>query len=240
MTKYMNILIVFFILTLSGCATVHEMGLKKTDQKVSLNNEGLALMSIEVNNQYKPDYQPQILVINVETPNAESKKDRHNFKTDLAGTAASSNGSRYLIRMKLKPGEYIARAALCQYRSIFLMATCQIPIHGEFKVNAGEIIYLGRVSATMRERHDDEFRAGPVIPLVDQNVSGFASSTFDITISDQKKEDLKAFTENFPALRSENIKASVLPDFDREQAQLWWKTNGSKGKRRIKKNTSQL
>jgi len=238
MTKYINILLVSSILMLSGCATVHEMGLKKTDQKVALNDEGIVLMSIEVSNQYKPSFQPSIFMMNIRAPNAKSKKDHHNFRTDMEGTIASGNGSRYLVRLKLKPGEYIARTALCQYRNIFLMATCQIPIHGEFEINAGEIIYLGRVSATMRERHGDEFRAGSVIPLVDQNVTGFASSTFDVIISDQQKEDLKAFTENFPALKSEEIKISVLPDFDRKQAQLWWESNGSKGQRRTKGTAS--
>ena len=238
MAKYINISMGLFILIISGCATVHEMGVKKADQKVNLNNQGMVLMSIEVDNQYKPDYQPQIMVVNIETPDAESKKDRHNFKTDMEGIITSSHGTRYLMRMKLQPGEYIARAALCQYYALFLMATCQIPIHGEFKVNAGEITYLGRVSATMRERHGDEFRAGPVIPLIDQAVTGFSSSTFDVVISDQQKEDLRAFTENFSALKSEDIKISILPEFDRQQAQLWWESNGSKGKRRIKEGAS--
>jgi hypothetical protein len=212
------------LLLLSGCATVHESGITKDDKTLSLNaDEGMVLLSIQVSNHYKPDYQPQIIVVNVETPNATSKKDRHNFKTDLDGTISSADGTRYLMRMRLKEGKYIARGAFCVYNSIFVHASCFLPIHAEFEVKGNTITYLGRVSAVMRERTGDEFRAGPVIPLIDQSVSGFSSSTFDVTIDNHYDEDIKAFKSNFQALRNETIISDILPPFDREKAQLWWK-----------------
>lgn len=221
---------VLSILLLTGCATVHEMGLKKGDDHLDLNGKGMVLMSMEISNQYKPDFQPQISVAQVETPNADSKKDRNNFKTDMEGTVSSSNGTRYLLRMELDPGHYIIRGALCHYHSFLVMAACQMPVHGEFTVEADKVTYLGRASGVMRERHGDEFRAGPLIPLVDQAVSGFASSTFDVTVSDEQQEDLLSYKQLFPALRHQDIAIKVLPPFDRERAQIWWDSNGSKDK----------
>ncbi|HKI62593.1 MAG TPA: hypothetical protein VKA31_09895 [Mariprofundaceae bacterium] len=218
------------ILLLSGCATVHEMALKKGDQSLALKGKGMVLMSMEISNHYKPDYQPQIIVAQVEKPNAKEKKDRDNFKTDMDGTVASSNGSRYLLRMELNPGHYIIRGAMCRYQSLFIMATCQMPVHGEIEVKANEISYLGRAEGVLRERHGDEFRAGPVIPLIDQGVAGFSGGTFDVSISDQQQEDLEAYRQLFPALRNQRIEVSILPPFDRERAQIWWDSNGNKDK----------
>jgi len=185
-------------------------------------------MSMEVSNQYKADYQPQIFLAYVETPDAKEKADRHNFKTDMDGTISSANGTRYLLRMELDPGHYIIRGASCRYQSMFLMAQCMMPVHSDIQVKANSVTYIGRASGVMRERQDGEFRAGPVIPLVDQNVTGFAGSTFDVTISDESKEDLASCQGIFPALKSTNIEVKVLPPFNRDRAQLWWDSNGKK------------
>ncbi|TLS75692.1 hypothetical protein FE236_09020 [Mariprofundus erugo] len=101
-----------------------------------------------------------------------------------------------------------------------------MPIHGDIEVKANSVTYIGRASGVMRERHGNEFRAGPVIPLVDQSVTGFASGTFDVTISDQSQEDISAYQDIFPALRKADIEVHVLPPFDRERAQRWWDSNG--------------
>lgn len=211
---------------MSGCATVHEMGVDKNTETLNLNGDGLVLMSLELSNQYKPDYQPQVLVTHVETPDADSTEDRHNFKTDLDGTINSGGGSRYMLRMQLKPGKYVVRGATCMYRALLLNAICLLPIHADIEVSADTVTYLGRVSGVMRERKDDEFRAGPVIPLIDQGVTGFSSSTFDVTISDQSEEDLKSYRMLFPALSKAEIRPGILPPFDRARAQAWWETNG--------------
>ena len=217
-------------LLFTGCATVHDMGLTKATKTLELKGKGLVLMSMEISNQYKTDYQPQILLAYVETPDAKEKSNRHNFKTDMDGTVSSSNGSRYLLRMELDPGHYVVRGASCMYRSLFLMAQCMMPVHGDIEVKGGSVTYIGRASGIMRERQGDEFRAGPVIPLVDQNVTGFAGSTFDITISDQSQKDIAAYQDIFPALKEANIEINILPPFDHERAQLWWDSNGNKEK----------
>ncbi len=222
--KYLALFTIFALL--SGCATVHDMGVNKSTEKLNLNGNGMLLMSLEISNLYKPDYQPQILVIHIETPDADSKENRHNFKTDLDGTISSSAGSRYLLRMKIPPGKYVVRGATCIYHSLFLTSSCLLPIHADIEVKANTTTYLGRVSGTMRERKEGEFRAGPVIPLIDQAVTGFAMSTFDVVISDSWDEDVKSYTTLFPALAHADINKSIMPVFDRQRAYAWWESNG--------------
>jgi len=211
---------------LSGCATVHEMGVDRNTKTLALDGKGLVLMSLQVSNAYKPEYQPQVIVAHVETPNADTQEDRHNYKTDLDGTVSSGGGARYLLRMELPPGKYVIRGATCMYQSLFLVASCQLPIHADIEVSANTVTYLGRVSGVMRERQEGEFRAGPVIPLVDQAVTGFSGSTFDVVISDEREEDLKSYRMLFPALANADIGIAIAPPFNRERAHAWWDSNG--------------
>ena len=221
-----HLAILTIIILLSGCATVHDMGVNKSTEKLNLDGNGLLLMSLEISNLYKPDYQPQILVTHLETPGADSKEDRHNFKTDLDGTVSSSAGTRYLLRMKIPPGKYVVRGATCMYRSLFLASSCLLPIHADIEVKGDTTTYLGRVSGTMRERKEGELRSGPVIPLIDQAVTGFATSTFDVVISDAWEEDVKSYSTLFPALAQAEIAKNIMPKFDKQRAYIWWESNG--------------
>ncbi|HUS23544.1 MAG TPA: hypothetical protein VM369_01240, partial [Candidatus Binatia bacterium] len=83
------------------------------------------------------------------------------------------------------------------------------------------VVYLGRITAVMRERAGGEFRAGPVTPLIDQAATGISSSTFDVTTSEEPG-DLRSMRSNFVALREQPVTAVPLPAFDRARAQRWW------------------
>lgn len=74
----------------------------------------------------------------------------------------------------------------------------------------------------MRERQGNEFRAGPVIPLIDQGVAGASGGTFDIVVSDQWDTDQALFEKNFPALKGIEVRKSLVPAFDRAKAQKLW------------------
>jgi hypothetical protein len=215
---------------MSGCATVHEMGVNKATTSLDLKGKALLLMSLQVANGYKPDYQPTVNVVYFETGAADSKEKRHNFKPDLEGTIVNSEGARYLLRMELEPGKYVLRGAGCMYRSFMLLGSCFMPIHADVEAKADTITYLGSAHGVTRERGEGEFRAGPMIPLIDQAVTGFSRSTFDVELSDNREEDLKAYRLLFPALSTADIQFNILPPFDRPRAQVWWETDGNSEK----------
>jgi hypothetical protein len=104
-----------------------------------------------------------------------------------------------------------------------------MPIHANVEAKSNTVTYIGRASGITRKRQEGEFRSGPPLPLLDQSVSGFSGSTFDVELSDQREEDLKAFRLIFPALTDVDIQIDALPPFDRERAQSWWE-NGGKDK----------
>jgi hypothetical protein len=77
----------------------------------------------------------------------------------------------------------------------------------------------------VRERQENEFKAGPSIPLIDQAVAGASTGTFDIKISDNFVKDEAIFRSKFPALVGVPIRKSILPAFDRANAQKWWEAH---------------
>ncbi|MBS0338908.1 MAG: hypothetical protein JSS56_00170 [Proteobacteria bacterium] len=77
------------------------------------------------------------------------------------------------------------------------------------------VVYLGRISAHLRDRKDTEFRAGSLIPLIDQAALGISNATFDVAVSDQSSVDLPRFKQEFAALRTQAIQTQLLPAYDR-------------------------
>ena len=63
-----------------------------------------------------------------------------------------------------------------------------------------------------RKRQDDnELRAGPVIPLIDQAVAGFSGGTFEVKIFDNYDDDMAVFRQKHPALGHFTVERAVLP-----------------------------
>ena len=81
---------------------------------------------------------------------------------------------------------------------------------------------MGRVTARLRPRKEGEFRAGLVIPLIDQSVTGMSTGTWDVTVEDMLQKDLALFRANYPALGNVSIDSEPLPPFDRAVVQRWW------------------
>ncbi|ORU94230.1 MAG: hypothetical protein A6F71_09210 [Cycloclasticus sp. symbiont of Poecilosclerida sp. M] len=217
-----------FVLSIlfSGCAQLHHMAVNHATTYISLGDEGLLLMSLEIENKFKPEYQPMVTVVYLETPGAETKEDRHHFVVDLEGTQIRENGSSYLLRMSLPAGEYIIRGAYCMYQGAALESHCLMPIHADVEVVANVTKYLGRVKGTIHEHKEGQLRAGGIIPFVDQSVTGFFTGTWDVVISDTWDEDKELYRTFFPVLAQTEIEKDIMQAFDKQCAYAWWKNNG--------------
>jgi len=212
----------------SGCATVMPMAFSENAAAPPAAGKVTFLMTLTSRNVYKPSYQPKLLVVNVERPNASDSKDRFNFKMDDSGRAESEapqTGNNYLIRMQLDQGEYLVRGFTSFNHGFLINATFFAPLHGKLQVVAPGVYYLGHVDTTVRERVGGEFTAGAPIPLIDQAVSGASGGTFDVSVTDGWQIDGPRFLAAFPGLRQIAVRKMVLPPFDRAAAQKWWETN---------------
>lgn len=213
---------------LNGCATRTEMALHDNPAVIPPKSQAIFLLTVDLRNDYKPGYQPNLIVTYVEKPGAQSKAERLNFVTDdRAPEILSSNeaGKRYYLRFELPPGDYIIQGFLGMYRSLLLNGTCLAPLHVPLRAGPAGVIYLGHVKEVIRERKGSEFRAGAPVPLIDQAVCGFSGGTFDVEITDAMDDDLKFFRRQFRALENVKIEKAILPPFDRTVAQKFWEEN---------------
>ena len=216
------------VLVLSGCATRTKMAFESDEDRLTESSKPVFLMTATLKNTYRPSYQPKLLVVNVEKPGAQQAADRFNFTMDDKAKNESDSpdaGSTYFLRLQLDPGRYEIRGLTGLARSFPISAMFFAPLHAPLEAGRSGVFYLGHVTATVRERQGNEFKAGPSVPLIDQAIAGASGGTFDIEISDRLSADEAAFRFRFPALRGVEIKKSLLPPFDRALAQKWWETN---------------
>ncbi|NGY06353.1 hypothetical protein, partial [Solimonas terrae] len=208
---------------LSACATVNTMAVDKKTHDVDVSTKSIVLLSLDVSHLDSTYYVPRANVIRLQTPGAKEKADRQNFKIDSDGMTSTATGhNSYLLRLSLKPGRY-------EVMDVF-GDTGRFPFHGFFSVPllldidvpAKSVIYMGRIAAVLRPRQGNEFRAGSVVPLLDQAVTGVSNGTFDVAVSDASQTDIPMMRAMFPSLKTADIRTVMLPAFDRDKVQQWW------------------
>jgi hypothetical protein len=213
-------------IVLAGCASPTKMAYSDKSKIAVAPNNAVFLMTATIRNSYHESYQPTLLVVNVEKVGAKDKADRLNFVMDdralLKSSNAPTDGHSYLLRLELPPGEYVIRGLTSRSDQLLTHSTFFAPLHEDVASVQPGVFYLGHVDATVRERTGNEFKAGPTLPLIDQAAAGASGGTFDMVISDRWEMDEGLFRRTFSQLSSATIQKTILPPFDRSQAQDWW------------------
>lgn len=216
---------ILLVAVLSGCATPTKMAFQDDAERLTEKSKPVFLMTATIKNSYRTSFQPRLLVVNVEKPDAKEAADRLNFTMDDKAkneTDSAITGNNYLLRLELNPGHYEIRGLTSLARSFPINGFFFTPLHSPLEVKESGVYYLGHINATVRERQDNEFKAGPSIPLIDQAVAGASTGTFDVEITDDFAADEAVFRSKFPALATASIQKAILPAFDRAKAQQWW------------------
>lgn len=224
-TFFTRTLIIGSVLLSSACANMNKMAFQDDSETLAASKKPIFLMSATLNNSYKPFFQPNVMYVHVEKNGTGGENNRLSFKMDEKGKVDSSVGNEYLIRMELDKGDYVLRGMTGISGGFPVLGSFNAPLLLNLKADDAGVYYLGHVDATVRERNENEFRAGPVIPLIDQAVTGFSGGTFDIAVSDRFDKDESLFKSKFLALNGVGIKKAILPQFDRDKAQKWWEAH---------------
>lgn len=214
-----------FAILLVGCATPTKMAFESDDEKLVESGKAVFLLTVTLKNSYREWFQPKLRVLHIEKPGAKDAADKLNFIMDDKGrmeTGTLEAGNTYFLRLPLEKGPFEIRGLTSIGGSFLLFGTFVTPLPYSIVSSGSGVHYLGHVSATVRERQGDEFRAGPMFPLADQAMVGATGGTFDVDISDRLAADEATFRSRFPALQAVEIKKAVLPPFDRARAQKWW------------------
>lgn len=208
---------------ITGCATVNPMAFDKNTTKIDTKDKSVILMTIDVSRSDDSRYVPKPFVVKFAKPNATTKEERQNFKMDTDTDTLQENGHTvYLARIALVAGEYklfdvTGMASAFPFNSLFV-----VPLNMDVNLAPNSVVYAGRVTAKLRDRKGDEFRAGPMVPLIDQAVTGMSGGTWDVSVDNMAEKDVAYFRTSFPALKDVTIDTKPLPAFDRAAAQRLW------------------
>jgi len=217
-----HVLAIVSCAVLAGCATVNPMAFDKSATTVDTSAKSVVLMTIDVSRPDDSRYVPNPFVVKLERPGAQSKAERQNFTFGKDDAIVEAGHTVYLARMALEPGPYRLGDITGNANAFPIISQFMVPLLLDLQVKPNSITYVGRVSATLRPRQESEFRAGPLIPLIDQAVSGMSSGTWDVTIDNLSQRDVATFRANYPALAQAPIDVAPLPPFDRAAVQRWW------------------
>jgi hypothetical protein len=187
---------------LSGCAAA------TTIAPPNLETGGAVFFAATLVNAVKPEYHPTELVLTLPPhplprPASFGEDVTAPFQHRLTPRRRDGHGSRFLVLVPVTPGAYQVSELRGSALKFPIVGAYNLPLTGTLRITAGQIVYLGHVMAVTRERRDGDSRAGPVLPLLDQAVSGFANSTWDIQVVDRQAEDLaalRALNPEFPAV----------------------------------------
>ncbi|HEY1725299.1 MAG TPA: hypothetical protein VGF89_07745 [Steroidobacteraceae bacterium] len=207
----------------TGCATVNHMALDKSTKSIDTSSKSVVLLTLDIYRRDKSHFSLQPFVVQFEKPGASSKADRQNFVLGKQDAVSSDDGhTLYLVRAALAPGRYRLMGVVGRSMVFPIIGTFEVPLLLDFDLAPGTVSYRGRVTAMLRPREENEFRAGPMIPLIDQAAAGLSTGTWEVTVEDLSDQDLPRFTTLYPVLASVTIAPAVLPPFDRQAAQRWW------------------
>ena len=200
---------------LSACGT--PMGLTKQTSQLDLSKKSIVLASLELtrsNGRLMLD--PRHVVLDADRKSADGKNTPP-LSLDDEGMEQDTGKPRkvVLLRMALEPGRHRLEYIGGTITGFMAAGMWSVPMSMEFEVPAQSVVYLGRISAHLRERKDNEFRAGSLIPLIDQSVLGISNATFDVAVSDKSSVDLPRFRQEFSALGNQAIQTQLLPAYDR-------------------------
>jgi hypothetical protein len=193
----------------SGCATGRPMAL--SSGAVPLNEQqGLALATLKVANVYKTGYQPHVKSLTVQAPGEQGETIRFQATPFRASPDEADQFEEILVSLALPPGTYALNQVFVTANGALTFGNGVVPVFSAFKVEPGRAVYVGRVEAVRRERKGDEPRAGGVIPLIDQAVTGFSGGTFDVKVVDRYDEDVALFKATYAPLASVAIEKALL------------------------------
>ncbi len=200
---------------LMGCAA--PMALDKNTTELDLKEKSVVLLTVDIDRQEASRYHPRGSLITVY---AEGE-DRKRLVFDIKGEKPVQVGDRKLavVSLPLAAGKYRIHSIMGLAKAFPFTGTFFIPLRTEITVEPGVVVYGGRVSAMLRPRVANEFRAGPVIPLIDQAATGMADGTWDVSIRGEAAKDLPVLRSVLPVLQKHEIKVSPWPAFDRKKVQ---------------------
>ena len=215
------ILSVFLILFLSSCGVGPQKHYSNfiEESLVDIDYNPVLLINVRIKNTINSKHFLKVKMIEFEK---DGKKIVYRcLPQNMRYTIDKSGFANNLIFIPLEAGDYkintikgITWTDTSQGPS-FGRGFFQLPIFIECKVEKGKISYIGRIEAIMRPRKANDFAAGPATPLIGQETSGIAKSTFDVSIVDAYDSDKILFSSIYSELKTQDVQKQIISKWQR-------------------------
>jgi hypothetical protein len=196
---------------LSACAT---MGLDKKATQVDWSKGSVVVTSVDLKNEYKPNYNPNWLAISIEKAKGEGSTG--------GGTAwetVADGKTSVILTQQLPPGRYSIKSLQGRAGQFPFMGSMSFSVDAPFEVPPKSVIYLGHVAMTNIEKvNPDDQASGAPIPIIDQAVTGFGGGTIKVTLKDRYEQDVAALKNDYPALRDTPVIRAPLAQMELDRS----------------------
>ena len=218
-------LLFLLALMMTGCANRLPMGVDASTKSLDLNEKSLLLLTVDISRKEPSRFQPVPQTLWVDTVDASGNVGKARLLSmDGDGTISlGDDKTLYVYRLAVPEGTTRLTAISGLAKAFPVVGHFYLPLRMDVPVGKPSVLYLGRVEAVLRPREDNEYRAGDVIPLIDQSVTGMSSGTFDVQIKDKSATDLPLLRSTYPALASANIETKRVPVVDHEYVDRTWR-----------------
>lgn len=212
------------LLMLGGCASKLPMAVDSETKALDLSDKSVLLLMVDIERKEKSRFVPEPIFLNVGKLDADDKfVDGKIQSVDGDGEfEINDDKTRYLFRVPAPEGKTSLSGIYGQAKAFPLVGQFSLPVGLQVPVKKGSVVYLGRLEAVLRPRADHEYRAGAVIPLIDQAATGLSGGTFDIKLVDRSAEDLPMIRAAYPVLANTPIETMLLPIPSREYLDRQW------------------
>lgn len=212
------------LLALGGCASKLPMAVDSETKALDLSDKSVLLLMVDIGRKEKSRFVPEPYFLSVGKLDSDGKFTDGKIQSvdDDGEFEINDDKTRYLFRIPAPEGKTNLPGIYGQAKAFPLVGQFSLPVGLEVPVKKGSVIYLGRLEATLRPRTDKEYRAGAVIPLIDQAATGLSGGTFDIQLVDRSAEDLPMIRTAYPVLANTPIETMLLPIPDREFLDRQW------------------
>lgn len=196
-----------------GCSSCASQRIRPLPFGTTTLNPGLsqiALISFRLQNAWSPPFLPIPKTLTLRGTGS------HNTTFNVKLPAAPAFVGDYYAAIPLPAGAYVIEVISGRTDGGWVKGVFEAPIEASFELQPGKLQYLGHIEAINRERtNSDQIRAGPIIPIIDQSMSGFSTGTWKIRILDQKANDLKEFQTRYPVLANATITVGLFDESER-------------------------
>ena len=202
---------IVLIASLTGCFTKMPL---RSDQPVGLEpTQSLAVFKMTLKNEFK-NYLLTPDMISLEAAEVSGGKTYH-FTFTKPERQISDREVEMLGSFALPPGDY----QITKFTGRTDLGFAILPVFGQFdptfersfSIGANDSVYLGHVIARLVERKsEDEERAGPIIPVLDQAATGMSNGTFKFEVLDDFQKDIEYIKVRYPTVANRSFRRSLL------------------------------